>query len=165
MKIKSLSFVLVLVLCVSVLAGCGEKTAVTTIDFESKLTEKGYNVNVAAPSNTPCITSVARKNNYDILFYEFVADSSDTSEAVSDNTVAVEYAQKFFDSIKNEFDNRENSKFMSVKMTMTNSAYYFFSASEKFYIISRVGNTVMVAVVPEEHTDEVKAVFEELGYK
>lgn len=157
---KTISLLLVLVLCVSVLVGCGKKTAVTTHDFEAKMTEKDYNVNVSAPINSPCITSVARKNNYDIMFYEFVADEQETGE----NDAAVEYAEKIFESITNELDQREKVKLMLVQVNLPGYSYYSFSASEQYYAVSRVGNTVMFASVPSEYKNEVADVFEELGY-
>ncbi|MBQ5838144.1 MAG: hypothetical protein IIW39_05665, partial [Clostridia bacterium] len=98
-KNKLISLLFAIIMCVSLFVGCGEKSAVSTLDFEEILTEKGYNVNVSAPSNSPCITAVARKN-YDILFYEFVSDdeaSTDESDT-SKESVAVQYAQKVYDS-------------------------------------------------------------------
>jgi uncharacterized lipoprotein YehR (DUF1307 family) len=164
-KNKLISLLFAIIMCVSLFVGCGEKSAVSTLDFEEILTEKGYNVNVSAPSNSPCITAVARKN-YDILFYEFVSDdeaSTDESDT-SKESVTVQYAQKVYDSITNELDMREKTKFMHVQVNLPAHSYSSFNTSEKFYIVSRVEHTIMFASVPLEYKEEVIDVFDELGY-
>lgn len=163
---KLISLLLAIIMCASLFVGCGEKSAVSTLDFEEILTEKGYNVNVSAPSNVPCITSMARKNNYDILFYEFISDDELSAEesGTSKESVAVQYAQKVYDSITNELDMREKTKVMHVQVDMPNYSTYSFIASEKYFIVSRVEHTIMFSEVPLEYQEDVNNVFDELGY-
>lgn len=157
---KTISFLLVLVLCAFSFVGCNNRTAVTTHDFESVLTEMGYNVNVSAPVNSPCVTSVARKDEYNIIFYEFLDGESDGS--TDDNTV--EYAQKIFESIKNDIDQREKTKEATVEVDASGLSSYSFMTQTQYYAVSRVDNTVLFASVPLNNKDAVVDVFEELGY-
>lgn len=156
---RLISILLIAVLLCAFLTACGEKTATTVIDFEKTMSDKGFNVNVSAPETSPAITAVAKNEGYEIYFYEFQAAEGEESGT------STEYATRIYESIKNDFDNKENSKLMKVELTMPTYAYYHFIASDKYYIVSRIGNTVMFANTSDEYTEEVKALFEELGYK
>ena len=69
-KIRFIFLLIVLALSVLVFVGCGERTAITTFDFEKRLTEKGFNVNVSSSEESFCVISVAKNQDFEILFYE-----------------------------------------------------------------------------------------------
>ena len=164
-NIKPFALLLLLAICAMCFVGCGEKEAITTFDFEEKLTEKGFNVNVSAPQNSPYAISVAKNADLEILFYEFLAEDDSSTASDPGDDQAIQYAQKIYESIKNDFESKEPTKLFNVEVTMPSYENYCFIASEQYYIVSRVFNTVMVTTAPLDSKDAVMAIFEELGYK
>ena len=163
-RIKIIPLIIALLFCTLSFCGCGEKQPTSINEFESKMTERGYNVNVSAPTTSPCVTAVARKNNYDILFYEVLADEDGSSASDESRTaLSVTYAIKLFESITNEITFRSSPSETNT-VDSENASYFSFETESTYCAVTRFENTIMFASVNSQYKDEIIDIFNSFGY-
>lgn len=140
-------------LLLSVLTGCGAKTAQTADGFTQIMEDAGFEVkDDTSELGTEDITSVlfAVGKNYQMDYYAF-----------SDN----ETCKDFFYYNKEELDEEFSVKSISSTITMNNYNYYAFNADGDFHMIVRVDNTLLICVAEKAYKSEIVDLLKTLGYK
>ena len=140
-------------LLLSILTGCGAKTAQTADGFTKIVEDAGLEVeDVTAELGTDDISSVlfAVGGNYQMDYYAFADD---------------ETCADFFYVIMEEFDEEFSSKSFSSKITMNNYNYYAFNADGDFHMLARVDNTLLLCVADKAYKSEIVDLVKTLGYK
>ncbi len=153
MKKKILGIVVGLLL-MFVLTGCGSKTAITLEEFSSVAKEEGYSISDAMDqfvgidymkSATVAIT----EDNYQVEFYELDDDT---------------HATAFFNNNKLRFEGLKGNASLESSIDMGNYSTYSLTSDGQYMYLSRVDNTLVYVDVKEEFKDEVKELIDKLGY-
>ena len=145
--------VLALVAASLMLVGCGNKESITASTFTSTMEEKGFEVaDVAEQYEDEEIKNVviAMNEDYQVEFYVF--STEDRASAV-------------FAGNKDTIESLSSGNSVNTSVSMGNFATYSLTTSENYYIVSRIGNTVMYANVGVAHKDAVSSIISEFGYK
>lgn len=154
-KLKKVLLVMLLFVCACVTTGCGNKKAITSDDYKSKMESKGYTVQDATSqfSNYEYVkkaTIALEKNgSYQIEFYEL----SDKDNAVS-----------FFNNNKTNFENSKSSGASETSISMGNYDKYAVSTNGQYKVVSRIDNTVVYLDVSKQYKADVQKVLKDLGY-
>lgn len=140
-------------LLLSVLTGCGVKTAQTAEGFTQIMEDAGFDVeDVAVEPETDGRTSTlaAVGKNYQMDYYAF-----------TDNETCAD----FFQAAMEELDEAHLKKTFSIQTTMNNYCYYAFNADGDFHVIVRVDNTMLCCTADKTYKSEIVDLLKTLGYK
>jgi len=146
-------FLLLLIFC-TVLAGCGKKEPINAESFNDIMTDKGYLVLDSAElydADTSILESsyIAVGDGYQIEFLEFKKEKD---------------AKYSYGLNVEKFKSNKGSSHLSSSKDFFNYSTFNLTSDDHFYIVSRIDNTLIYSEAPEEFKDEIKKVFEELGY-
>ena len=157
-KTALISALLALVILTTCLfAACGkERTPATAESFRSTLEAKGYTVQDATASTQGGDTTngvyIALNPESNLQVELYLMKSETGCASVYENNVA---------NAKNAVSGTSSEAFVNLgsfqKFTQTDDSV--------FYIIARIGDTMLYCKTDKANADEAKAVFEELGYK
>jgi hypothetical protein len=135
--------------------GCGNKTAITSSDFKTRMEAKGYIVQDATN----------QFSDYDYITQVYIALSSDYAYQIefyelsnSDN------ASSFFNTNKSIFENSKSSSASETSVSTANNAKYTLTTNGQFKVVSRIDNTVIYLNVSESYKSTIKDVLKDLGY-
>lgn len=132
-----------------------EKTSITSSDFYSIMTQKGYSVQDASSQFLDynyvkqVYIATTKDYSYQIEFYELLNDS---------------YATSFFNSSKSIFASSKGNASAETSVGLKNYSEYTLSSNGKYMLVSRIDNTVVYVNVDNKYKDTVKTVLNELGY-
>lgn len=146
--------ILVSICALFLLTGCGDKVALTSTEFNNKMTEKGYNV-----------VNVKEQFEYDYITDALVAVSSDKKYQIEFYVLSTDdYAASFYGNNKTIFENSKTSNNTETSVNLGNHSKYTLTTNGKFKVVSRIKNTVIYLNVDEVYKNEVKDVLKSLGY-
>lgn len=109
--------------------GCGNKTAITSSDFKTKMEAKGYTVQDAT----------SQFSGYDYVTQVYIALSSDSAYQIelyelSDN----DNASSFFNNNKTNFESSKSSSAAETSVSAGNNAKYTLTTNGQFKVVSRI---------------------------
>ncbi|MBQ8684242.1 MAG: hypothetical protein IJ518_06990 [Clostridia bacterium] len=143
-----LVWVAVLLVC---LASCGGgKTPLTAEAFATAVQEQGYTVEMTTEGEEAYV--LANNEGLSLSFAVSTGEKEGMAWTLFANTV-------------DAFEKAHPVRTMSLSSRSGNAEYYHATGGEEFLIISRVDNTLLCCVSTPQHAKELKALFEELGYK
>lgn len=156
MKIKGIACI---VACIGMLgiAGCStDKTPVSADTFEEKMEEAGLTVNdqseeAAEDSGMSAVKVAFEEGNYQIEYYAFEKE---------------EDAKDLYNSVQGGLEDTYESSNGTVKTSKSvgNYASYKLSADDNYFVVSRIGNTLVYSATTSEYKNQVKELVEDLGY-
>ncbi len=154
-RVKQLLMGLMCFVVLFTLTGCGNKTAITSDDFKSKMESSGYTVQEATN----------QMSDYDYIKQVYIAISSDSTYQIefyelSDN----DYASSFFNNNKKTFEDSKSSGSTETSVSVGNNEKYTLTTNGKFTFVSRIDNTVIYLNVDDNYKSSVKDVLKNLGY-
>ena len=147
--------VLALILVVVMLGftACGTpKTPLTTDQFSEQAASAGYEVSDATEQlETESVqeAAVAENGNYQLWFYT-LPSSSAANAAFAGSRQKFEDAAGGFSSYKS--------------VTILNYKYYYQTASNNFYLVAVIDNTMVYCVAEKSYANEIKDFVKSLGY-
>jgi len=144
--------IICVLLIVFLLPACSKKTAISAEDFAELMERKGFSVTDATDDSDDAFESVytaISDDGYGILFIKFSSEK---------------YARKFFERMKEEFDEDAGSPVSEISLDFGNSSYLEMSDKTTFYMVSRVDDTAVYTIAPVEFRGEIKDIVKELGY-
>lgn len=155
-KIKNIACMAV---CIGIfaLAGCSvDKTPVSGDTFSEKMEEAGLSINdqtaeVPEDSGMSDVRVAFEEGEYQIEFYEFTKE---------------EDAKSLYNVQQGNLEDTYESANGTVKTSkkLGNYASYKLSADDEYYVISRIGNTLVYSATTDEYKNQVKKLVEDLGY-
>ena len=153
-RVKQLLMGLMCFVVLFTLTGCGNKTAITSDDFKSKMESSGYTVQEATN----------QMSDYDYIKQVYIAISSDSTYQIefyelSDN----DYASSFFNNNKKTFEDSKSSGSTETSVSVDNNEKYTLTTNGKFKVVSRIDNTVIYLNVDDNYKSSVKDVLKNLG--
>ena len=116
------------------------KTPVDASEFTDKLEGLGYQVEV-------CEEDVLRAYNQDFELFFYIFDNEDQ-------------ADELYSIVKKDFENEKTNN--DSYSSLPNS--YQLKTRDYFYLVCNVENTLLIAEVPAEYSDEIKEIRNEIGY-
>jgi len=144
---------LIVLLIAAVFAGCSfTRTPLTAQQFQSKTEQMGYAIVDATDQfeeGAAEVVLLALKEDHQIEF--FVFPSSDA---------AVQNYNQNVETVKQESASLSVHK----EVDMSNYNYYIRTTNDRYYVVSRIDNTMLYAAVSEEATDAAKETILALGY-
>lgn len=154
-RVKQLLMGLMCFVVLFTLTGCGNKIAITSDDFKSKMESSGYTVQEATN----------QMSDYDYIKQVYIAISSDSTYQIefyelSDN----DYASSFFNNNKKTFEDSKSSGSTETSVSVDNNEKYTLTTNGKFKVVSRIDNTVIYLNVDDNYKSSVKDVLKNLGY-
>lgn len=154
-RIKHILFVGVGVVMISLLTGCGEKQEMTAQEFKNRMEEKGYTVEEIDRSTTDYIylevayTATNEDNFCQVQFYEMTD---------------IEHALYFFSNNKEIWQELEDSSKEAAASGYANYDRYVVTTTNNYYVLSRVGKSVLYINSGRSCEDELSDVVSSLGY-
>ena len=151
-------FIFFSVLCFTILftlTGCGNKKAITSDEFKTKLQNKGYTVQDLTEKYSSydhikhVLIALDSENNYQIEFYEINN---------LDNAVSV------YNENKSIFEKSKSSSSAETSVEMGNNAKYTLKTNGTYKAVSRIDKTVVYVNVNSKYENSVKDVLKEIGY-
>ena len=146
--------VLSLTLCVLLLSvllmGCSPKTVLSAADFQTKMEKKGFTVQDVT-ATTPGIgksVMIAYNTSFQVEYFELSSQSD---------------AKGVFENNKTIVSNQVSSK-STTSTTASNYDTFTLTGDGQFFMLTRVDNTVLYCLTSSDNKDEVKEIFEYLGY-
>ncbi|WP_440895503.1 hypothetical protein ACS127_13200 [Amphibacillus sp. Q70] len=144
---------IVLVLSVLLLSACsGSKTALSAEEFQAQMEEAGYEIHDAFdqfPEGSVESVLLAANDDYQIEFYV---------------VLTVEQAQSAFNENKDSFESEKGNVSTDSSVSLSNYSVYKQTTNGQYYVVSRVENTFIYVVTPDENKQAVNDVLETLGY-
>lgn len=121
-RVKQLLMGLMCFVVLFTLTGCGNKTAITSDDFKSKMESSGYTVQEATN----------QMSDYDYIKQVYIAISSDSTYQIefyelSDN----DYASSFFNNNKKTFEDSKSSGSTETSVSVGNNEKYTLTTNGK----------------------------------
>ncbi len=144
------------------LAGCGDKTAVTSNEFSATMETNGYEVVTDADGiydpwadsgyTDDTVYAVAPDGGYTICFYDMPDAATGSSATVLYNSV-----QQTYESYKGNSSSEKNvSAGNHSKYTLTSGGYY--------YAVSRIDDTVVFVSANSDYKSEINDALDSIGY-
>lgn len=154
-KVKRLMMGVLCFIVLFTITGCGNKTAITSDDFKSRMESSGYTVQDAT----------SQMSEYDYIDQVYIAISSDSTYQIEFYELSdSDYASSFFNNNKSTFENSKSSSATETSVSAGNNAKYTLTTNGKFKVVSRIDNTVIYLNVDEDYKSSVKDVLDDLGY-
>lgn len=137
-----------------IITGCGNKTAITTTDFKSKMSNKGY-------ANTDVISQYT---DYVYIKEATVAQSTEGWQiefyVLNDET----NAQGMFNENKITFEGLKGNSSTESSTSLGNYSSYSLTSGGYYMHLCRVDNTLLFVKVPDTFKDTLKDLIKDLGY-
>jgi hypothetical protein len=150
---KSKIFFVYVIAAALFLTACGSKTALTNEQFLARMEAAGYQTADATDQFgeglVEAVSLAIKEDKYQIEFY--VLPSEDRAIAS-------------FNTNRDDFEMMKSSGSSSGETNIGNHNYYGLTTKEGYYVVSRIGNTMIYVESPVEYKDEIKAVLKDLGY-
>lgn len=155
---KKLKVLMLGVLCFTILftvTGCGNKTAISSDDFKSRMEQKGFSVQEATSQFSEhdyvekVYIALSDDSKYQIEFYEL----SDADKASS-----------FFNNNKELFEDSKSSSSSETSVNLGNNSKYTLTTNGKYKVVSRIDNTVIYLDVADNYKSNIKDILKDLGY-
>lgn len=139
------------------MAGCGtDKSPITADIFADKMKEAGLEVKNQSEDTMAELGASEGKvafegENYQIEFVSFKQE---------------EEAKSLYDMAQGKLEEAYKSETGTVKTSKSNGNYvsYKLSINDKYYVISRIGNTLVYSATNGDYKNQVKKLVEDLGY-
>ena len=148
---KSILLSIVCILSLLLMTGCS-KTKVTSDSFKQVLNEYNFVVSDIIDENvSPEITEALTANKDDDYIISYYVYENE------------EYAKKTFNNKKNTYDNVSTKK-TYLESNGTNYNKYRLVSGGRIIYISRVDNTLIIALTKEDNKKEVDEIIKKLGY-
>lgn len=131
-----------------------EKVSMSADNFKTMMESKEYTVTdttslFAKYENYMLKSYVARKNDYQIEFYEL----SNEENAIS-----------MYATNKSKFESQISNAYARTSVSMKNYEKYSLTANGKYKYLSRIDNTLIYIDANEEYKDEITNCMKEIGY-
>lgn len=158
MKINKKLCVVMLFVCMVVFIGCGKSKEKMSVDtFVNHMEQAGLTMmeqsdDIAEDSGiTEVQVALAEDNLYQVEFYQLDG---------------VENAQYFYNVAKNGIEEAYGEVNGNVKTNVSASNYdkYTLSIEGRYYVVSRIEDTLVYVIASGDSKDIVKALMEEIGY-
>ena len=155
-KIKRILIVLTIMLSVVALTGCSKKTAITASEFNTIMGEKGYKISDITNS----------LSNVKVLNKAYLATDSDYRYQVEFYELkSEEDAKTMFDKNKKNTEAlKGNVSTKQLSVNTNNYDKYTVVTNGRYYVVIRVGNTMVYANNDATYEKEVKSIIDLLGY-
>ena len=154
-KFKGLMLSTLCFVVLFMVTGCGNKVAISSSDFKTKMEKKGYTVDD--------VTS--QFDGYDYLSKVYIALSSDSAYQIEFYELSdVDSASILFDNSKAAFENSKSSDSPEDSVDLENHEKYTLTTNGQFKVVSRIDNTVIYLDVPDTYKSSVEGVLKDLGY-
>ena len=146
--------VLLLVISLFLITGCGSKTAITAEDFKETL-EQDYEIyNLLENDQYEYL-----EGNYTIYFGEELLSRLDFYQ-LSD----LEHAVYFYQENQKTVSDNQSDSVSEKEQSGDNYKKYTLETADTYYIVEYVDKTALYAEVDLEYKDELNNVLDELGY-
>jgi len=149
---KLFTLLLTLVMLIT-LSGCGTKMAIKTEEFIEKAENNGYLVTdltaIYIEDEEIKEATIATSEGWEITFY--ILDTEENAIARYQNN-------------QSSFENSKDSTNSEAKVDMKNYNTYTLNSNGSYKYLCRVDNTLLYVDVEETYKDEVKSFITELGY-
>lgn len=149
---KKIISILIGAVLIFTIIGCGNKKAMTAGDFENKMGKNGYeviNITSQYPSKAIKDVLIAGKDGYQIEF--FIVEN-------------VDVAVSSYNLNKETFEKSKGNKSVQTQKTVGNTSRFTLKTNSKYKVISRVENTFIFIIAPQEKSEEIDTVLKELNY-
>lgn len=133
------------------LLGCSSKEPVTVEEFKKVMETAGYAIHDVSDKfdkNLAKAVIVAKKDDHQVEFFEL------TSE---------ENAASSFAKNKSNLEPMEGGN-TKTSASSSNYSVYTLTTDKKYYLVSRVGHTMIYMGIPKEHKKAVLDLVESMGY-
>lgn len=143
---------LLCILVLFVLTGCGKKEVLTTEKFEEVLTKEGFSVtDVTSVLDDKTIKSVLTANNgiYQIEFYVTGNDKR---------------AKEIYESNRNAFKENETKSSKQKEISKTDYEKYTFELENQYQVIIRNKNTMVYASLNSDNKKSLNKIIDKLNY-
>ena len=145
---------LAVLLLLTLLTGCGDKTPQTAEGFTEIMEAADFIVqDVAADTETGgTVTTllIAEGENYELQFGEFTDSES---------------CKEIYNQSRQAFNEENPVRTMSLETSMGNYNYYAFTAGGEFHLVARIDNTMLYCVADVAYRSEIIDFAETLGYR
>ena len=143
---------LLCILVLSVLTGCGKKEVLTAEKFEEVLTREGFSVaDVTSALDDKTIKSVLTANNgiYQVEFY------------VTEND---KRAKEIYQNNRNAFKENETKSSKQKEISKTDYEKYTFELENQYQVIIRNKNTMVYASLNPDSKKSLNKIIDKLNY-
>lgn len=141
-----------LFLCLIGICGCGSKQPVTVSEFNEIMEEKGFRVSDATDhvkADYVVAISLALSDDYQIEFYVF----TDKDSAVS-----------VMEQNRSVFEETGGNTASTITKNLSNYSFFSLQSDGMYRMVAQIDNTLLYAVVEENHKSEIVELVKELGY-
>lgn len=149
---KILNILIALVAVVSV-TGCGKKENLTVDTFTTKMEEKGYFMSHDAVQEltgvTSSVSALAPDMMYSIEFYEASDDNG---------------AKTIYDEVKGKLSANKQSSDVETLEEKSNYNKFTLTTADSYKVASRIGNTVIYINAIVDKKDEIVSLLTEINY-
>lgn len=151
---KAPAFLLLpLLILALLLSGCRHISPISAAKFKTVAESLDYTVDEHAADGTSVSFSEntvnANKGNVQVVFFVMPAEAA---------------AKDWYDSLKGDAENATSVKYSSVSVDMNDHSFLKFKSKDTYYVIERVGDTVLDAQCPKEDASELDALLEAVDY-
>jgi len=142
-----------LIILIFVLAACGQsRTALTANEFVAKMEAAGFDIVDAKDQFEEGVVEavfIALNDNYQIEFYV---------------VPSVSQAESAFEQNKSNFEAASGGSSSHKYVSMKNYSYFFQTASDTYYAVSRIDNTFIYVMADAAYKKEIGDIISDLGY-
>ena len=143
------------------LVGCADKEALSAAGFADLLEQAGYYVSLEDLSDD----FYAQQEMQGMIYYA-VADEPDGKFSIEFVVFETpEQARAIFDEGIAEMNSRSGAWFGRIESNAANYNIYRGTNNSRYYVISRIGDTMLYVDTEDEHRDAVNEILETLGYR
>ena len=147
---KKLLTLIMVVICLITLCGCGKKQVLSDKDISSKLSQMGFSVNDVTSSmedSNVNVVKTANNGKYQIEYYVF--KSEQMAKTAYDNNIAMF---------------KDNKKYKGNERSKDGYNRYDQKTDDYYNVVSRLGNTLVYASVNIDYKNDLKKVLNKLNF-
>lgn len=154
MKFKKIILLIICFIVIFTLSACNSKKTINTEEFNSKVSQMGYQVvdvtnQYTSNNNIKSAVSAKANEGYSILFFVFDDDVSATSMFNSNKSSFESYRAKPTDENSISFVNYSSYE-------LTSSGYYMYTC--------RIDNTLIYVKAPDTYKENIKKLVKSIDY-
>ena len=153
-SIKKTLIGILLISCLFIITGCGNKKTTDVEKFTKLAKDKGYNIvdvseQYSSYEYIKSGTVASSENNWQVEFYVLEDEAG---------------AKNMFNINKSKFDKERHESKTYSEVSMKNYDIYTLKANDQYMYLSRIDNTLIYCNVKTKYEKAAKAFIKELGY-
>ena len=154
MKFKKIILLIIYFFVIFTLSACNSKKTINTEEFNSKVSQMGYQVvdvtnQYTSNNNIKSAVSAKANEGYSILFFVFDDDVSATS---------------MFNSNKNSFESYRSKVDYENSISFVNYSSYALTSSGYYMYTCRIDNTLIYVKAPDTYKENIKKLVKSIDY-